>query len=141
MDGWWCEGFNGNNGWAIGDETLYDDEYFQDNADSESLYSILENHIIPLYYNRDANGIPTGWVRLMKESIKSLAYRFSTHRMVQDYTNKMYIPSIKRVYKIISSYYNYAINLAEWKSFIEETSQSKYQYLQKRPIILKNIIH
>jgi starch phosphorylase len=120
LDGWWCEGFNGNNGWAIGDETLYDDEYFQDNADSESLYSILENHIIPLYYNRDANGIPTGWVRLMKESIKSLAYRFSTHRMVQDYTNKMYIPSIKRVDKIISSYYNYAINLAEWKSFIEE---------------------
>ncbi|HOJ12723.1 MAG TPA: alpha-glucan family phosphorylase [Clostridiales bacterium] len=120
LDGWWCEGFNGNNGWVIGNGTYCDDEYYQDNADSESLYSILESQIIPLYFRRDANGIPTGWTRLMKESIKSLAYRFSTHRTVQDYTNKMYIPSITRVDKIISSYYSYAINLAEWKSFIEE---------------------
>lgn len=120
LDGWWCEGFNGNNGWAIGVDTFYDDEYYQDNADSESLYSTLESQIIPLYYDRDTNGIPTNWLRLMKESIKSLAYHFSTHRMVQDYTNKMYIPSVKRVDKIISSNYNYAISLAEWKSFIEE---------------------
>ncbi|NSW90910.1 MAG: alpha-glucan family phosphorylase [Firmicutes bacterium] len=120
LDGWWCEGYNGNNGWVIGDDTFYDDEYYQDNADSESLYYNLENHIIPLYYNRDSNGIPTGWIKLMKESIKSLVYRFSTHRMVQDYTNKMYIASLKRVDKIVSSYYSYAVNLAEWKSYIEE---------------------
>jgi len=121
LDGWWCEGYNGKNGWAIGDNTYYDDEYLQDNADSQSLYEILENEIIPQYYFRNEEGIPVKWIPVMKESIRSLAYNFSTHRMVQDYTNKMYIPSMNRMDQMTSSSYDLARSLSEWKSFAERS--------------------
>lgn len=120
LDGWWCEGYNGNNGWAIGDDTFYDDEYFQDNADSESMYEILEKEIVPLFYERNAEGVPEKWIAVMKESIKTLAYQYSTHRMVQDYTRKMYIPSMERVDKVVSTHYELANNLSEWKNYIEK---------------------
>ncbi len=119
LDGWWCEGYNGKNGWAIGDDTFYDNEYNQDNADSESIYSILEKQIVPLYYDRDEKGVPVKWVEVMKESIKSLTAQYSTHRMVQEYTNKMYIPSIERIEKVISSNYGFVKKLADWESNIE----------------------
>lgn len=115
LDGWWCEGYNGRNGWAIGDETFYDNEYSQDNADSESIYDILEKQIIPLYYDKNVNGIPARWVKVMKESIKSVAPQFSTHRMVQEYTRNMYIPSMERIIKIQASGYDFARQLADWK--------------------------
>jgi len=120
LDGWWCEGYNGKNGWAIGDDTFYGNEYYQDNADSESVYSILENQIVPLYYDRNEKGIPVKWMKMMKESIKSLSYQYSTHRMVQEYAAKMYLPSMERVNNITSSDYNYAIELSNWKAHIEK---------------------
>jgi starch phosphorylase len=119
LDGWWCEGYNGKNGWAIGDDVFYDNEYFQDNADSESLYDLLENQIIPLFFDRDSKGIPIKWVNMMKESIKSLTYQFSTHRMLQDYTRFMYIPSMSRFNKIADENFRAAHDLADWKSHIE----------------------
>jgi glycogen phosphorylase len=123
LDGWWCEGYNGKNGWVIGDETFYTNEYYQDNADSESIYNILENQIIPMFYDRDENGIPIRWAKIMKESIKSLTYQYSTHRMVQDYTTKMYIPSMDRLDKLSANNYSLAKNLSEWKSYMESTWQ------------------
>lgn len=119
LDGWWCEGYNGKNGWAIGDDTFYGNEYYQDNADSESIYETLEKQIIPLYYNLDEKGIPVKWVHVMKESIKSLTYQYSTHRMVQDYTQKMYVPSMERFEKISSTNYDFVRNLSDWKLTIE----------------------
>ncbi|MCX8130384.1 MAG: alpha-glucan family phosphorylase [Clostridia bacterium] len=119
LDGWWCEGYNGKNGWAIGDDTFYGNEYYQDNADSQSIYEILSQQIIPTFYNKDDKGIPVKWVNVMKESIKSLLYKYSTHRMVQDYTDKMYIPSIERVDKIVSANYEILKNLADWKLLME----------------------
>ncbi len=96
LDGWWREGYNGSNGWAIGTEEIYNNEFCQDNADSESLYELLENSLIPLYYDRNEKGVPTGWVKMMKESVRSLAAQYSTHRMVQEYTDRLYIPAIDR---------------------------------------------
>jgi starch phosphorylase len=119
LDGWWCEGYNGKNGWAIGDEIFYENEDYQDNADSESIYYFLENIIVPLFYDRDKNGIPVKWVQRMKESIKSLSYKYSTHRMLQEYTSKMYLPSIERVGKMLTSGYNAAVDISNWKSNIE----------------------
>jgi glycogen phosphorylase len=119
LDGWWCEGYNGKNGWAIGDDTFYGNEYYQDNADSESIYDTLEQQIIPIYYNRNADGIPVKWISIMKESIKSLSYLYSTHRMVQDYTQKMYIPSMERLERINSTNYELIKNLSDWKLSIE----------------------
>lgn len=120
LDGWWCEGYNGNNGWAIGDDTPYENEHYQDNADSQSIYSTLENNLVPLFYNRNEEGIPTGWVHLMKESIKSLTYKFSTDRMVEDYTNKIYVCAMKRMEEFVSLSYSHAKALAEWKAEIEK---------------------
>ena len=119
LDGWWCEGYNGKNGWTIGDDTVFENEYNQDNFDSDSIYDILEKEIIPIYFDRNENGVPVKWVKIMKESIKSLTAIYSMHRMVQEYTTKFYIPSMKKVDQIIESNYNYLKVLSDWKNNIE----------------------
>jgi len=97
LDGWWREGYNGHNGWAIGqDKTLFEDQAAQDEADALSLYETLENEIIPLYYEqRSADNLPSEWIAWMKESIRSLGGQFSMCRMVTEYMTKMYEPAIK----------------------------------------------
>jgi starch phosphorylase len=93
LDGWWREGFNGYNGWAIGDDREYENNDQQDAADATSLYDTLENEIIPLYYReRSADGLPGDWIAFMKESIRTLSPRFSIQRMVKEYTERMYLP-------------------------------------------------
>lgn len=96
LDGWWPEGYNGKNGWAIGSEIELPSHDQQDQADSDSLYELLEKEIIPKFYNRDEKGIPHEWVKISKESLRSTITRFSTHTMVWNYTTKYYIPGIKR---------------------------------------------
>jgi starch phosphorylase len=93
LDGWWREAYNGKNGWAIGDDRPTGAED-RDADDSASLYSILENEIVPLYYNTDENGIPHQWIQMVKESIATVAPRFSTTRMVKQYVEQMYAPLI-----------------------------------------------
>lgn len=94
LDGWWREGFNGQNGWAIGDDVDFDDPTVQDQRDYESLISTLENEIVPLYYHRVENGLPREWIARMKASIRTLAPQFSMRRMVKEYTERLYIPAI-----------------------------------------------
>ena len=90
LDGWWLEGFNGKNGWAFGAETP---AWSRDAADAAELYDILEKEVVPLYYHTSINGIPYGWVKKMKESIRSTSARFSARRMVKEYVNNYY-PSL-----------------------------------------------
>ena len=87
-DGWWIEGYNGANGWVIGHEIVAPEE--EDSADASSLYRLLEEEIIPLYYARDRRGVPRGWVRVAKEAIRSVAPYFCARRMLKEYT-KMYV--------------------------------------------------
>jgi glycogen phosphorylase len=94
LDGWWIEGFNGKNGWAI-DQRKIDGN--RDQVESEEIYRILEEEIIPLFYNASENGVPHGWVRVMKESIKSTAARFSARRMVKEYIAKFYSAALKNI--------------------------------------------
>ena len=94
MDGWWAEAYNGVNGWAIGLGAEYDDQVKQDEEDAKSLYEILEDEIVPLYYDRDRDQIPRGWVEIMRESIKSNAPFFSTRRMVKEYA-EIYVDTIR----------------------------------------------
>lgn len=96
LDGWWPEAYDGNNGWAIGEEKEYASEEEQDFADAESLYVTLENSLVPLYYDRDGGGVSSGWVAVMKEAISTVAPTFSTQRMVQDYVHKLYAPRAAR---------------------------------------------
>ncbi len=95
LDGWWAEGYDRTNGWAIGTNEEYDTYEAQDRADSESIYYMLENKIIPAYYNKDKNGMSEEWMKMMKNSIMTTGGAFSTARMVVDYTEKLYMPLIK----------------------------------------------
>jgi len=96
LDGWWREGFNGKNGWAIGDDEESDNPQQQDDADAENLYNTLENEIIPLYYeNRTADNLPIEWIERVKESIRTLAPMFSTRRMVKEYMTEMYASAMR----------------------------------------------
>ncbi|PKO17794.1 MAG: alpha-glucan phosphorylase [Chloroflexi bacterium HGW-Chloroflexi-10] len=97
LDGWWREGFNGKNGWPIGDETEYQDYNQQDEADSRELYDTLENEIVPLYYqSRSADNLPNEWIGRIKETIRTNGPLFSTHRMVKEYMNNLYRPAIEK---------------------------------------------
>lgn len=94
LDGWWREGFNGNNGWSIGRESDFKDESRQDQEDTASFYSVLEEKILPLYFSRKIdNYYSQGWLDSLKESLSTLLPRYSTHRMVQDYVTMLYAPS------------------------------------------------
>ena len=96
LDGWWREGFNGHNGWAIGTEREYNDPNEQDAADAESLYNTLENEIVPLYYNiRPADGLPGEWIARVKDSIRTLAPQFSMQRMLKEYMTQLYLPALQ----------------------------------------------
>jgi starch phosphorylase len=95
LDGWWREGFNGRNGWAIGDDVDYDDHARQDEADARSLYNTLESEIIPLYYkSRPSDGLPGDWIARVKDAIRTLAPQFSTGRMLKEYVTDLYIPAM-----------------------------------------------
>jgi len=90
MDGWWREGFDGNNGFAIGPDTHPNNIEEQDRLDSANLYQTLTEQVVPLFYNRDASGIPREWIKRMRHSMATLVSQFTTDRMVKEYTNKYY---------------------------------------------------
>jgi starch phosphorylase len=94
-DGWWHEGYNDGNGWAIGDDTIKISAEEEDKSDAASLYNLLEEKVIPLFYNRDRHNIPLDWVDMMKKSISSIVPLFSARRMLREYGEKMYIPAFK----------------------------------------------
>ena len=95
LDGWWREAYNGKNGWAIGEDKDPETPEIQDQADAKSLYSTLENEIIPLYYDRNADTIPLDWIEHMKNSLRTITPQFSTRRMVKEYVERLYVLAVK----------------------------------------------
>jgi starch phosphorylase len=95
LDGWWREIYDGENGWAIGEDKDIDSSPQQDEEDADSIYDILENDIIPLYYERDSKEISHGWLARMKYSMKTIIPQFSTRRMVKEYVERLYVPALK----------------------------------------------
>jgi len=91
LDGWFREGYDGTNGFAIGPDSHADSVEEQDQVDSENLYEVLANQVIPCFYERDAQGIPRRWIRMIRQAMATLVPRFSTWRMVQEYTEKYYL--------------------------------------------------
>lgn len=91
LDGWWAEAYNGINGFAIGNATHHADDAINDMRDGESLYETLQHQVIPAFYRRDRDGLPADWIQRMMNSISTLAWRFSSHRMVMDYTRSCYV--------------------------------------------------
>ena len=95
LDGWWREAYNGHNGWSIGEDRQMENQEVQDQADALSLYSTLENEIIPMYYDRDTNWMSQDWVAHIKNSMRTATPQFSMRRMVKEYVERLYIPAIK----------------------------------------------
>ena len=96
-DGWWHEAYHGANGWAIGNDLKPSDPAEEDRADAEALYQLLEQEIVPLYYERDRSGVPHGWVQVVKETIRSLVPVFCARRMLKEYTEQMYVPAAQSI--------------------------------------------
>jgi len=90
LDGWWLEGYDGSNGFAIGNGDEHGDVSMIDAADAQSLYRVLEDEVVPLYYDRESTGLPRKWVAMMKHAIKTLAPQYNSDRMVEDYARKIY---------------------------------------------------
>jgi glycogen phosphorylase len=93
LDGWWVEGYRGDNGWAVGTELTGVDTDTQDAEDSLALYKVLEEEVVPRYYERDPDGLRRAWIRTMKASLTSAIHAFSAHRMVRDYVEQSYFPA------------------------------------------------
>jgi len=117
LDGWWAEGYDQTNGWNIGTNREFSSYQEQDIADSESIYRTLENKIIPMFYDRNEQGISDRWVETMKNSIITTGGKYSTARMLVDYTNKLYMPLIN----LTNEYFNIldrAVEFTSWKKDI-----------------------
>jgi len=120
LDGWWVEGYDGKNGWPIGDEREYADLNVQDDADSFSLYRTLEDSIAPLYYARDAEGQNHGWLETVRQSIITVNPEFSMQRQVIDYTQKYYLPLSARGQRVQAESGALAKRLGDWKAWIRQ---------------------
>src|SRR5437762_5396829 len=116
VDGWWREGYNGSNGWAIGAEIANGTTEFQNAVDANSLYQLLENQIVPLYYAKPDGKLPLAWLQLMRESIRSVTPVFNTQRMVKEYTEQLYIPAARAHGNFSSDGCGAATQLSHWKA-------------------------
>jgi starch phosphorylase len=115
LDGWWCEGYKTDNGWAIGAGEEYDDQNYQDDVESTALYDLLENEIVPTFYDRGLDGVPREWTRIMKNSMRTVNAEFNTNRMVEEYTERFYIPCLDNMRRLAADNHALAADLADWR--------------------------
>lgn len=115
LDGWWCEGYQRNNGWAIGKGEVYEDIEYQNQVEGRALYDLLEKEVIPLFYEQGSDGVPRSWIATMKASMQSLCPVFSTDRMVQEYAGHSYTPSYSQWKRLVDDDLALALDLARWK--------------------------
>ncbi len=120
IDGWWEEGYNGKNGWAIGERRDYQDDETRDAADALALYETLERAITPLYYQRGDDGLPHEWIAVMKEAIRTVAPQFSMSRMVKDYVRDSYMPAAQAGARMDARNYALARELTAWERQVRE---------------------
>jgi len=123
MDGWWDEGYEGDNGWRIGSGEEFADQQYQDELESNSLYDLFEREIVPEFYTRGADGLPRAWIRRMKRSIASNVAVFNTNRMVREYTEVSYLPSHQRGSRLTTGDFAGARKLAAWRRKLLEQWQ------------------
>lgn len=129
LDGWWNEGYNGENGWGI---TAHDDSFsaeFRDKEENRELLDLLENEVIPLYYQRDGHGYSAGWIKKCKSAMETIIPHFNSERMVMDYVKNLYAPAAKNAIGYAEQEYYLAKELAQWKAKINrEWSQVSIQF-------------
>ncbi len=119
-DGWWLEGYREGAGWALTEERTYQNQEYQDRLDAATIYSLLENEIIPLYYNKDKNGLSKGWVKVIKNSIAQIAPHYTMKRQLDDYYERFYNKLRDRSQKLQANGYQLAKEIALWKEAVAE---------------------
>ncbi len=120
LDGWWCEGYTPEGGWVIGAGESYEDDDYQDLVESQAIYNMLENEIVPLYYTRSVDDLPRAWINRVKKSIKWIAPRFNTNRMVGQYTRRFYNPSAAKWRYLTAEAMARARAFSKWKSDMKQ---------------------
>lgn len=115
LDGWWVEGYKENAGWALPEERTYENQEFQNQLDAELIYQMLENEIVPMFYDRDKEGVPSSWVQFMKKNIAQIAYDFTTSRMLDDYIDRFYLKLGKRKAELKENDFDKTKEISAWK--------------------------
>ena len=119
-DGWWLEGYREGAGWALTEQRTYQNQEYQDRLDAATIYYLLENEILPLYYDKDENGISKGWIQVIKNSIAQIAPHYTMKRQLDDYYEKFYNKEAKRFKEISANNYRLAKDIAQWKEAVAE---------------------
>ncbi|MEM6910538.1 MAG: alpha-glucan family phosphorylase [Verrucomicrobiota bacterium] len=120
LDGWWCESYNGDNGWAIGEEITEGTTEFQNDVDAASLYEVIEQRIVPLYYARPDGKLPQAWIHIMRESMRTVTPVYNTSRMVTEYNEHFYEPAATAYRELAADNCARAKELAAWKHQIRQ---------------------
>ena len=118
LDGWWAEAYHPDVGWAIGRGEVYEDLEYQEEVESNALYNLLEKEIVPLFYNRGPDGLPRGWIARMKNAMSAVIPAYNTHRMVMEYTERLYRPADRSYHRLSENGFERARRLAEWKTLL-----------------------
>jgi starch phosphorylase len=114
-DGWWLEGYREGAGWALTEKRTYENQEHQDKLDAATIYTLLENEILPLYYARNSKGYSTGWIKVIKNSIAQIAPHYTMKRQLDDYYDRFYCKEAARFKELAKDNYKLAKELAAWK--------------------------
>ena len=120
LDGWWVEGYRKGAGWALKQERTYENQSYQDQLDATTIYNLLENEIVPLYYDKDKNGMSKEWIKVVKNSIATIAPHYTMKRQLDDYYSKFYTKLAARSEKVNAKNYQLAKDIAQWKETVAE---------------------
>ncbi|MFZ4463055.1 MAG: alpha-glucan family phosphorylase [Bacteroidales bacterium] len=118
LDGWWAEGYRANAGWAIQEKRTYVNQAYQDELDVETIFSLLEQEILPVYFDRNADGVPEKWVKFIKNNISEIAPNYTMKRMLNDYFDRFYNKLIARSHRMKKDHRKFAHDMAAWKANI-----------------------
>ena len=133
LDGWWVEGYKKDAGWALPQEQVYDNNDYQNQLDAATIYTILENEIVPSYYKKDKSGRSDQWISYIKNTIAQVASNFTTNRMLTDYINQYYSPQSIRATKIKANDYALARDIAAWKKHVRREWENVAVISETRP--------
>jgi glucan phosphorylase len=120
LDGWWVEGYHPDAGWALTNESAYDDNNLQDDLDAEIIYTMLEQEVIPAFYERNEKGVPEAWVQMIKNSVSKIAPNFTTTRMINDYLQRYYEKLYNRHKLMVEDDFEMAKKISSWKKRISK---------------------
>ena len=120
LDGWWLEGYREGAGWALTEKRTYQNQEYQDQLDAATIYGLLENEIIPLYYDKNEKGYSEGWIKVIKNSIATIAPHYTMKRQLDDYYEKFYNKQAKRFHMLEANNYQKAKEIAHWKETVAE---------------------